>query len=361
MPAISARFAAQGRECGDEGRSRKRQPSETNRETVTRLRAGAGHACCAAMSETLTPVRAGVVGAGVFGGYHASKYAAAPNVAFLGVFDPVADHAAALCQAHGGQAFESLSALIEACDAITVASPAVFHHDAARRALLEGKPVLVEKPLAATLEEARELVALAEAHGAPLRVGHQERFVFAAMGLFGDLPRVRTLNARRMGPPGVRNLDVSVTLDLMIHDIDLALALAGSQPVRVEAEMIADRARLADHVVATLTFEDGLVCTLESSRVAEGRDRVMALSYDGGGQAEVDFMAKRFETSGGVRLNADFADRPEARDSLGANVQAFLSAVRGGSSGPAADGRAGLLALETALRIDEAAGSRSRV
>jgi predicted dehydrogenase len=82
-------------------------------------------------------------------------------------------------------------ALIEACDVVTVASPAVFHHDAARRALIAGKAVLVEKPLAATAAEARELVSLAELNNAVLRVGHQERFVFDAMGLFGDLPASR--------------------------------------------------------------------------------------------------------------------------------------------------------------------------
>ena len=194
------------------------------------------------MTDRVSSLRAGVVGAGVFGGYHASKYAAADRVEFLGVFDPVADAAAALCDKHGGAPFESLSDLIEACDVITVASPAVFHHDAARRALVAGKSVLIEKPIAATTEEAAELVRLAELNDCVLRVGHQERFVADAMGLFGDLPALTTLKARRMGPPGARNLDVSVTLDLMIHDIDLALALAGERPTQVSAELLADRA-----------------------------------------------------------------------------------------------------------------------
>ncbi|XBQ16026.1 MAG: Gfo/Idh/MocA family oxidoreductase [Oceanicaulis sp.] len=313
------------------------------------------------MTKSEKPLRAGVVGAGVFGGYHASKYAGLDDVAFVGVFDPVSDHAEKLCGAHGGRHFDSLAGLIEACDVITVASPAVFHHDAARRALIQSRPVLVEKPIAATLEEARELVQLAELNKVALRVGHQERFVFAAMGLFGDLPRIRSLSARRMGPPGVRNLDVSVTLDLMIHDIDLALALAGGRPDRVEAEMIENRAELADHVRAELHFPGGVVCTLESSRVAAGRDRVMAIEYENGASVSVDFIAKSFDNPDRLDLDPDFADKPDAKDSLGANVAAFVKAARGGTNGPAADGAAGLLALETALRIDEAAGSRSRV
>lgn len=312
------------------------------------------------MSKSKT-LSAGLVGAGVFGGYHASKYAAESRVDFIGVFDPVADHADALCQTHGGRHFQSLAELIEAADILTVASPAVFHHDAARRALTAGKPVLVEKPISATVAEARELVSLAEASDIVLQVGHQERFVFDAMGLFGDLPRLDVLHARRMGTPSPRNLDVSVTLDLMIHDIDLVLAIAGASPDRVEAEMKAERGGLADHVYATLHFPGGMTATLESSRVAEVRDRVMLLGYASGDQVEVDFLNKRFANEGKLRLDPDFADAPQARDSLGANVTAFIDAVTGGKKSVAATGRDGLRALETALRIDEAAGSISRI
>ncbi|MEQ8406211.1 MAG: Gfo/Idh/MocA family oxidoreductase [Oceanicaulis sp.] len=313
------------------------------------------------MNTDTQTLRAGVVGAGVFGGYHASKYAGFSDVEFLGVFDPVHDHAASLCARHGGSPFESLQALVEACDVISVASPAVFHHDAARRALNAGKAVLVEKPLAATLEEARELVQIADLKGAVLRVGHQERFVFGAMGLFGDLPRIQALNARRMGTPSARNLDVSVTLDLMIHDIDLALALAGARPDRIEAEMLENRAGLADHVKAVLHFPGGVSARLESSRVAPDRDRVMKIDYDGGAQVSVDFISRAFENNAGLALDPDFNDTAMAKDSLGSNVAAFVSAARGQDSRPAADGAAGLAALEAALRIDEACGSRSRI
>ncbi len=317
------------------------------------------------MTDLNRPLLAGVVGAGVFGGYHASKYAADARTELAGVFDPVSDHARAACEAHGGEVFASLQGLIEACDVITVASPAVFHHDAARRALLAGRSVLVEKPISATVEEGRELVALAAEKSLVLQVGHQERFVFKAMGLLapagGTLPRVSALAARRMGTPSARNLDVSVTLDLMIHDLDLVLALAGEAPVRVEAEMLASRASLADHVRCRLTFENGLTAELESSRVADERDRVMALDFEDGAQVSVDFIGKAFENGAGLPLDPDFAERPEAKDSLGANVSAFISAVLGGPAGPAASGAAGLLALETALAIDAAAGGRSRI
>ncbi len=313
------------------------------------------------MSAELKSLKAGVVGAGVFGGYHASKYVGLDAVDFIGVFDPVADHAKALCDTHGGQPFESLADLIAACDMITVASPAVFHHDAARRALTAGKAVLVEKPVSATAQEAHELVTLARLNDAVLRVGHQERFVFDAMGLFGDLPHIKSLKAQRMGTPGVRNLDVSVTLDLMIHDIDLALALAGARPDRVEARMLSDRGGLADHVVTTLHFPAGVTAELESSRVADARERVMTIDYESGADVSVDFIARRFENPAGLPLDPDFEAKPSAKDSLGANVAAFVAAVRGQKNGCAADGTAGLAALEVALQIDKACGSLSRI
>jgi len=317
------------------------------------------------MNDLNSPLKAGVVGAGVFGGHHASKYAADPRIELLGVYDPVSDHARTVCDKHGGGVFPSLHALIDACEVVTVASPAVFHHDAARRALTAGRPVLVEKPISATVEEGRELVAIAAEQSLVLHVGHQERFVFKAMGLLGArpgaLPAVKSLSARRMGVPSARNLDVSVTLDLMVHDLDLVLALAGAAPIRVQAEMLAGRAGLADHMRCQLSFEGGLVAELESSRVAEDRDRVMALGFEGGEALMVDFIGKSFENGAGLPLNAEFAEAPEAKDSLGANVSAFIDAVSGSADGVAATGAAGLLALETALAVDEAAGGRSRL
>ncbi|WP_019961465.1 Gfo/Idh/MocA family protein [Woodsholea maritima] len=312
------------------------------------------------MTHTTSPLRAGVIGAGVFGGYHAAKYAAHERTQFVGVFDPVSDHARNLVEAHGGAAFSSLHDLIDAVDVVTVASPAVFHHDGAKRALLAGKSVLIEKPIAATVEEGEELVELARSKGLIIQIGHQERFVFEAMGLFNKaLPKVQALEAHRMGTPSARNLDVSVTLDLMIHDIDLALALAGSEPVKIEADMGENRAGLADHITAFLTFADGSTARLESSRVARDRDRVMSVDFANGDEVEVDFIAKTFKTSNGLPLNPDFAETAMAKDSLGANVDAFIRAALGETT-TGASGADGLAAMRTALAIDAAAGSRSR-
>ena len=181
-------------------------------------------------------LRAGVVGAGVFGGFHAKKYAELEGVRFIGVFDVDAPRAAELAAPLGGRAFADLESLLAEVDVVTIATPAVFHAEAALTALKAGKPVYLEKPLAVTLEDADRIVAEAASRGLPDAVGHQERIVFQAMGLLDIPQKPLRLEAVRRGTPHQRNLDVSTVLDLMIHDLDLALAPSGSRPAEVSAK-----------------------------------------------------------------------------------------------------------------------------
>jgi len=295
-------------------------------------------------------LRAGIVGAGVFGGFHASKYAAHPDADLVGIYDPSMQRARALADKHGVKAFDTLAALIAECDVLTVASPAVHHFEAAAAALASGKHVLVEKPISSSVEEARELIALAASHGCVLQVGHQERFVFQAMGLLAVPATPKRITACRMGPPSDRNLDVSVTLDLMIHDLDLAIALAGAAVTKVEGEIDEGRFGHPDIAKATLTFANGCVAELISSRIHEDRDRKMHVEYDEG-TLDIDFIAKTFENTTPFKLNPDFADDPLSKDSLGANVNAFLKSVVEGAA-VAVPGIAGLRALDAARAID---------
>lgn len=297
-------------------------------------------------------LRAGVVGAGVFGGFHASKYAAHERADLVGIYEPDIEKARALAHKHGAKAYDNLARLIADCDAITVASPAVHHFEAAAAALANSRHVLVEKPIASSVEEARELIQLAATHGRVLQVGHQERFVFNAMGLFAVPDRPKRIVASRMGPPSERCLDVSVTLDLMVHDLDLAIALAGGAVTSVEGEVDKGRFGTPDIARAKLVFDNGCVAELEASRVHHERDRKMRVEYETG-VLEIDFVAKTFENSTPYALNADFADTPVARDSLGANVNAFIASVLDGEP-VAVPGIAGLRALDAARAIDGA-------
>lgn len=302
------------------------------------------------MSNESTQLRAGVVGAGVFGGFHASKYAGDARTQFIGVFDPSAERAQALVEKHGGKAYATLEALLRDIDIVTVACPAIHHFAAAAAALAFGKHVLVEKPIASSVEEARELVSLASSHGCVLQVGHQERFVFQAMGLLQVPEAPKKIIARRMGPASDRNLDVSVTLDLMVHDLDLAIALAGAPVKSVTGEVDEGRFGSPDIAKAVLTFENGCIAELEASRVHHERDRKMHVEYESGA-LDIDFIAKTFENTTPYALNADFAESDAARDSLGANVKAFIESVVNGAP-VAVPGIAGLRALDAARAVD---------
>lgn len=300
-----------------------------------------------------TELKAGVIGAGVFGGHHARKYAGADRARLVGVFDVDPARAQALADELKTAAYSDMNALIEACDAVTVASPAIAHYDGVKAALSAGRHVLVEKPLADTAARGEELIAIARKNDLVLQVGHQERFVFNAMGVFDIADAPRRISARRMGLRSTRNLDVSVTVDLMIHDLDLVMALARSELVQLEASAEKIFTDTPDTAKVHMGFKDGFKADLESSRAAEALDRVMRIDYDSG-FLEVDFVAKTFINETGYDLNPDFAEDPKAKDSLGANVNTFIDSVLDGAP-VAVPADAGLAALAVAREIDRAA------
>jgi len=305
-------------------------------------------------------LKAGVVGAGVFGGYHAKKYVELPGVELVAVFDIDLARAKALAEPLGARAFDDMDAFLAAVDVVTVATPAVHHAKAGLAALRAGKPVYSEKPLAVTPDDADALVAAAAKAGVPLACGHQERVVFQAMGLLDIPEQPLRLEAVRRGTPSDRNLDVSVVLDLMIHDIDLALALCDGEPVAVEGEGAITRSTsLAnpslDWVKAEATFDNGFTAVFDSSRVAEARERTMKVVYPSG-EVEIDFLARTFRNTTPFPLVEDFNDTPAGKDPLGQSVAGFLKAVRGEAPRPVVTGEEAARALDLGLAVEQAAG-----
>ena len=292
-------------------------------------------------------LKAGVAGAGVFGGYHARKYAELADVELAAVYDQDLTRAEALAGPLGARAFDRLADFLDAVDAVTVASPADTHAEVAMAALQAGRHAYVEKPLAIFGGDARALVETASAKGLQLAVGHQERVVFEAIGLLSAPERPKTLEAVRLGTPSPRNRDVSCVLDLMIHDLDLALAVGG------EAAWV-NAAGGYDHVTAEVGFADGMKARFEASRISGGRRRTMKLSY-GGGTVAIDFLAPTFANAAGFPLNADFAATPAGQDPLGTSVAAFVAAAQG-KGRPAVTGEEGARAVELALKIEAAVG-----
>ncbi|PHR92134.1 MAG: oxidoreductase [Robiginitomaculum sp.] len=295
-------------------------------------------------------LRIGVIGAGVFGNFHAGKCAAHPRLDLVGIFDPNHDKVRLSAQNHNTRAFDNCNTLLSGVDAVIVACPAVHHGPIALAALRAGRHVLVEKPIANTLETARDMVQIAQDKNLVLQVGHQERFVGRAIGLDKAPKRPVHINATRFGPVSDRGTDVSVTLDLMIHDFDMAAWLMGSQPVKISGETVCVYSELADTASVGMEFEGGGTASLEASRAKGARERIMHIEYPDG-VLRIDFVNKTFEDTTGYGFNSDFANDPMAKDSLGSAVNAFTQSVLDGTP-VAVPGIAGLNALDLALQID---------
>ncbi|HXV00314.1 MAG TPA: Gfo/Idh/MocA family oxidoreductase [Caulobacteraceae bacterium] len=301
------------------------------------------------MTSTL---RAGVIGAGVFGGYHAGKYAELPGVSLAAVLDPHPERAAALARRHGAKPCGDLASFLAEIDIVSVAAPAVHHGRLALAVLEAGKSVYVEKPIAVNLKDADAIVAAAARLGLVAACGFLERAAFEAMGLFEIPVAPLRMECARRGAPSSRNLDVSVVIDLMIHDLDLALALTSAEPLAVEAEGACLANSLLDEAQAEVSFEDGFTARFRASRVAADRERSLTLVYPDG-EVRLDLLTHAFENTTSFALNPEFEDDPRSRDRLGASLAAFVAAVRG-EGVPLADAADGVRALDLALAVEQA-------
>jgi predicted dehydrogenase len=300
-------------------------------------------------------LRAGVAGAGSFGAHHARLYAGLEGVALSAVFDADLDRARGLAAEHGAFGLDNLETFLAGIDILTIASPATTHARIALAALDAGKSVYVEKPLATTLEDADRLIAAAARTGKVLACGHQERVASKALGILDIPERPIFLEAVRRGPWGPRNADVSCVLDLMIHDIDLALTLDPAAPLAVEAEGQVREGPLLDQVRAEITLEDGCNLVLEASRIAEARERRMRVVYPSG-EVEIDFVTRAFRNTTPFALDEAFTETPAGKNPLAASIAAFVAAVRGEAPRPAVTGEEAARALDVALAVERACG-----
>lgn len=293
-------------------------------------------------------LRAAVIGAGAFGRHHAVKYAALAGVELAAVADPSLEARAAAMARHGVPTVADWRDLLGKVDLVSVCSPAVTHGPIVRAFLEAGAHVLVEKPIATDLAEADALIALAESRKLVLTVGHQERFVFARSGLldFADMPL--EVECWRAGPWTGRGDDVSVVLDLMIHDLDLVHQLIPGRVMDVRATGMSLKSAHADEVEALLQFENGARARLLASRVADVRRRGLRAIY-ADGTIEIDFITRSVSNTTPRSLNS-----LDLEDPLGASVGSFVAAVRAGSASLVRPEEA-RQALEMALAIEEAA------
>lgn len=299
-------------------------------------------------------VRVGVIGAGVFGGYHAQKFAASLHAEFVGVFDLNTEAAGKVITKVGkGEVFTSFEAIADACDALVIATPASSHAMLTRKALEAGKHALVEKPLALTGVEARALAKLALEKDLVLSVGHQERLVFEAMGLFSTGERPKRVEGVRMGPasPDGRCEDVSVVFDLMIHDLDLTAELFGGEVKGADGAGFSSHTRLLDQASAELLFANTGHAKLIASRCAEKRERWMRIEY-ASGTVEIDFITRKVKNTTRFDIRADVSEI--LPDPLKAADEAFLAAIQGRAA-PVITGGVGARAAAMAEMVETCA------
>jgi predicted dehydrogenase len=300
-------------------------------------------------------LRAGVVGVGALGRHHARVWAGLAGARLVGVFDSDAARAAEVAAAHGCRPYADEASLLADAEAVSVAVPTVDHHAVARRALERGRDVLLEKPMASTLEEADDLTALAAARGAVLQVGHIERFNPATETLLAAGKGARFVEVHRLGSFSPRSLDVDVVLDLMIHDLDIVLALDGSEPVQIEAVGVPVLTPRVDIANARLRFASGLIANLTASRVSVEKTRKFRV-FAPRTYVSADFTAREAQV---YRLEADETGRPRIasarqgapeREPLRLQIEAFARAVRERTR-PLVAGGDGRRALALALAI----------
>jgi len=311
-------------------------------------------------------LRIGVIGAGHFGRFHAQKVAANPRAILVGLHDPDPARAAVVAEETRTVPM-TLDALLAAADAVVIAAPAEHHHRLAMQALAAGRHVLVEKPIAATLAEADEMAALAHAKGRILQVGHLLRYTAEHKAISARMQRPIYIECVRIAPFKPRGTDVSVILDLMIHDLDLLLSLVDSPVAHVDAIGAPVASPHEDIANARIRFENGCVANLVASRIALKTERRMRL-FSQDGYISVDFAARKLMMIGrgrGIPLPMLEGGRMEEitwdeHDALAAEHAAFTASILDGVP-VLVDAAAGRRALDVALQVGESMAAARRV
>jgi predicted dehydrogenase len=318
-------------------------------------------------------LRAAVIGVGYLGRFHAQKYAALgaadAGVELVGVVDAYPDTAQRVAAELGVAAFTDYHDLLGAhpvVDLVSVASTTESHHAVARDCLAAGVHVLAEKPITVTVAQADELIALADARKLVLQVGHLERFNPAWLAVRDKIRHPVFIEAHRMAPFKARGIDVSVVLDLMIHDLDLILPLVGSPVTDLRASGVSVLTDGIDIANARIEFANGCVANLTASRTSTASLRRLRV-FQHHEYISIDFGERRIGISkkrealveGEEPLDTETFQQPPG-DALMTEIQAFVAAVTNGSR-PVVSGREGRDALAAALEIDRMIAARQNI
>jgi predicted dehydrogenase len=305
----------------------------------------------------MSKLKCAVIGAGYLGKFHAEKYAAISDSELVAVVDIDEVAAKSIAEKYDAKAYTDYRSILGEVDAVSIVVPTSLHHQVALEFLNSGAHVLVEKPITVNIEEADELIALAKAKKRVLQVGHLERFNPAVTGLAFPQEKPLFIESHRLSPFNPRANDVSVVLDLMIHDIDLILAIVDSDIEQIDASGTAVLTKGIDIANARLRFKNGCVANITASRISLKMERKMRLfrpcSY-----VSIDFQNRVLskhrtgdkEMFPGIPEIVSEELSFESGDALLEEIKHFLHCIKTGEI-PLVPGEAGRKALETAIKI----------
>lgn len=300
----------------------------------------------------MSKIKVGIVGLGHMGKFHARIYSEFPNAEFAAVYDHDRAAAGKIAAQYGVRAVSSLEEFADAVDAATVATPTPWHFEIAKALLERGKHVLIEKPIAETTAQAKELVALAHERGRILQVGHVERFNPVLGALERHLAHPRFIESHRLSPYPNRSIEIGVVLDLMIHDLEIILHLVRSKVAGFDAVGMPVVSRGEDLANAHLRFENGCVANVTVSRVNPERvrkirvfqeDAYLALDYQ-------NQTGEIYRLRDGQMAHEDL--EIEKGDALTRQIHAFVRCCIDGVK-PKVSGHEAAVALELAIEITQ--------
>ena len=304
-------------------------------------------------------IRTAVIGVGYLGRFHAQKYAQARGCELVAVVDTRAEAREQVAAELQVRALEDYRALLGQVDAVSVVTPTPAHFPLARAFLEAGTHVLLEKPITETPQEARELIALAARQKRVLQVGHLERFNAAILAAEPYLNAPRFVECHRLAPYRERGTDVNVVLDLMIHDIDIVQTIVGAPITSIDAVGTPVFSEEIDIANARIRFANGCVANATASRVSMKTERKLRIFEDDAylsldlQQKILTLIRKRAPGEPPGPLPVTIEEQSlEPGDALKAEIESFLDCIRSGRA-PVVTGEAGLMALETAMRITE--------
>ncbi|WOO40576.1 Gfo/Idh/MocA family oxidoreductase [Rubellicoccus peritrichatus] len=298
------------------------------------------------------PLRCGVAGVGYLGQHHARIYGALKQTELVGVYDVSAKRAREVAKEHGGEVFDSIEALGEACDAVSVVTPTDLHHDVAIPLLERNCHLLIEKPITPTLEEAESIMQKAKEKGRIVQVGHIEHFNPVMAFLEKNVTDPRFITCDRLAPFKKRGIEVGVVLDLMIHDIGVILQLVKSPIARIDSVGVNVMTKTEDIANTRIAFENGCVANINTSRVSRKAVREIRV-FQPNAYLSLNFAEQKGHLIRKGKLGLSKKDIPiEKGEPLMLELASFADAIQS-QSNPKVDARLGATALEIAIQVTE--------